>query len=88
MLPDRICAGRAIGNKGMQTIPSRSKAPTTVTMNILESDGRMVPPRAAQSVVIREPGKAVSNQVLTPGESHAPQTRDMFTPLGRKVCSR
>ena len=36
MLPDRICAGRAIGNKGKQTIPEKSKTPTTVTMNILK----------------------------------------------------
>ena len=36
MLPDRICAGRAIGNKGKQIIPEKSKTPTTVTMNILK----------------------------------------------------
>ena len=36
MLPDRICAGRAIGNKEMQIIPENSKTPTTVTMNILK----------------------------------------------------
>ena len=59
-----------------------------MAVKVLEPDGRMAPLSLGQSIIVLEPSKAVGDQVLTPGDSHTPQSHNVLTRLVRNICSR